>query len=1630
MITTFTHLTSRLAKICRASTAAIIFIIASQLVSHAQSVPLRRPISPEKPMWLIHIDTWNYADPQKIIDLIPEDIRPYVVMNISISINHNETTGKWLQTEYAYETAKSWLRTCAENRMWAMIQQSSGGFQHFSDFDLRVYEEFYRDYPNLIGYNYAEQFWGYDDIWSVSWTQRMAHFTNLMKLNQKYGGYLTVSWCGPGWGANLNPVAMMKRNPEFAAVCKQSPENFILCEKFTSTYGFSDIESTALGTYLSGFSGQYGIRFDDTGWSGIDGERDGDPDDEFNPASGAAPILEHMMLTGQTVMDGPELIWTQSIRTMNNGQTADGYTMRQFEYFPQLSNISMDIFRKVLDGTVRILNRKEVIDRSKLVIINDVTSGSDQDKYSSPLNLFEGLYRMDGDGNLFDNKYWFKKSGRYPAIPTVFQLSDTDANSFQVKVNKSDYAARWPTIAAKTAEFNTLFPQEYTGDLYVGRSENGWITYNPYKENKTASATIPLKYNTCESVQLTYSHFSTGVIKEFSNKLTFYLTNFESPNASLKTDVIKIYGASSEPTYSFSDRASHQPSVITKSWENGILTLNVAHNGPLDITVNCAGTATGRLTSYKTVPVLTPEKPAVYTGTLQYEAENFDSKNIAGNVTSGVNAGIRNYSAQGYLRFGTNAAASIRKKITAILPGNYQLQTKYSASAGEVTSVDLYVNGVKVATPVFVKTANDSEWNINTQNVTLKAGENTIMFSSNRTGTYGINFDNITVSGSSVTRYDFSKDIAGTVAVDPPAAMITLLSGTAGVVSYTDGTNITSNVIKAYSGGATNGTGVASLDLFPGTADYSVTWKEYSGTTGSKKGILMRASNTVGTSSYAAGLKQGYLFATLVNSDGTVTLQPYISGPAGISLQKTHTSTFSLAANSPRWYRATAKGSLLKFECSKDSINWEGGEATSFTDNSYRGGTSQLVWGLGSDDFSGMLDNITFHSPNLAVSKLTLSGFEYQNQGPSASQAFSISGRSLLGAATVTAPAGFEISLNTVTGYNSSINLPLTADSIAVTNVYVRLKAGLAANRYQGDISVASGSTLQTVAVTGNVIVINSKLYNFSNDVATTSASTPPAADVSVAANNGATAGVASYTDASNKTSNYLRPYGGGLRNATGALDLNLFDDAADYSVVWKQIIGSAGNDYKVGMLLRGNAPPGGDNTGYVQGLKQGYLFIVYNNGSASPARSEFRIYKSTAATSLSMLTNVGVNTHAPAVGQPIWYRASATGSNPILKIEYSTDSITWVTGASTSDATAPFTNGSTQLVWGLAAANWDSYVDNITHLAVQMPTALLPQTITFNAIPTRSISSGDFSPGATASSGLTVSYTSSNSDVAVVVNGMIQIRGAGSTEITASQPGDGRYSAATPVVQTLVVSDRFMLPANNFTVKVSDEVCSTGNDGKISITATENMAYKANITINGTNTILPFRATLDIPSLNAGNYKVCITVDGQADYSQCFNLTVREPQPLSMYSMVKSADNTVVLNLSGSERYFIQINDQSYQATTSSVTLPLTEGLNQICVSTEKECQGTIEKSIFISNGYTVYPNPFDQNVFINMGNDNSSTAQITLTDLSGSRKYRAIQQVENGLVQVNLANLPQGMYIINVKTTLTESSSKILKQ
>ncbi|MFW5981832.1 MAG: glycoside hydrolase family 98 domain-containing protein [Halanaerobiaceae bacterium] len=740
---------------------SVLVILVSGVV-YGQS-DFRRPISPQEPAWLIHIDTWNWADPQKIIDLVPEDIRPYVIFNISLSVNWSEEEEKWMTVQYGYETAKSWIRTLADNQMWAMIQPSSGGQSHFpdydetKDYDSTLYGEFFQDYPNFLGFNYCEQFWGFDQSgFTPSAIERWEHLANLLELSNKYGGYLVVTFADNQWNADINPLAMLKRSPTFREAAENYSENYIHTEKHTQQAYKFDHESVALGLYLSGYSGQYGIRYDETGWTDADGEHD-----NYTLATGIAAHLERLMLAGATIIDGPELIWRENFRELSTATTDDGYTTRRWGTFPQFENISVDIFRKILDGTIRIPSRKEVIDRTKVLIINDINVDGDKwslesmyynedDRYRSPKTLFEGLYRMEDDGNRSENKSFFKKTGRYPAIPVAYGLNDNLANEFQIQVNSSDYSNRWPDIDSKVNEFNSLFPQEYTGDIYAGRQENGWVIYNPFKNGQTSRGKIPFKYNSSEYMEINLPQYTAGVVKEYPDSLTFYLNNFDNIlDTDLKTSTIKIYGSDSQPDFSYQDRGTdyQTDSKISSDWSNGVFTLTVKHNGPVDIKVNASGSESDRLTEFTSAPVTPPEEPPFYTGPRQYEAEHWDYRNILNNVSNGIEGDILNYTGQGYMKFGADSKARARAIVNAPEKGRYILKTRYSVR-DDISTIDLYVNGSKVVTPTFKKSETLSDWAINTQEIELKEGKNTIEFRANASGESTMYFDNLVLIGN------------------------------------------------------------------------------------------------------------------------------------------------------------------------------------------------------------------------------------------------------------------------------------------------------------------------------------------------------------------------------------------------------------------------------------------------------------------------------------------------------------------------------------------------------------------------------------------------------------------------------------------------------------------------------------------------------------------------------------------------------------------------------------------------------------------------------------------------------------------------------------------------------------------
>ena len=711
----------------------ILLLAVTTLSAHAQE---RRPIDNEHPLWFIHIDVWNSADPQKIIDLIPEDIKPYVCMNLSLSCQYDKERNIYKMPRCAVRTYKSWASVCQQNGLWFTCQPASGGHTHIQDNDLETFEYFFKRYPNFLGWNYAEQFWGFDeagDKSSSTQSTRWALFAKLVEMSHRYGGFLTISFCGNIWSHGLNPNGEMKREPKLLEACKKYPEAILWLYKYTTSTCFYNNESVSIAPFISGLAKNYGVRYDNCGWNGAMEALIGKDKCKYPVAAGVGTVMEQTGINGGAVWDGPELIWTEDFHNLNP-TWADGYSRRQWETYPGFQKVWIDMFRKVIDGKLRIPSRAEVVGRTKVVVVDDVNvSDDDAVKYASWGSLYDGLYKQDdptnrGNGQWENNLCYFKKTGRYATIPVTLELYDDLAKSIPVKVMRSQSAEGWNSLQAKVAEFNAQYPEVSSGDLFVARNDNQLVTYTPYtylNSKTTAEATIPLQYNTCQELKLTYGKLSSGLIHEYGDHIDFYLNNTRTDTTTVTNDIITVKGATTQPTYSLTKR-QQATCTVTPSWDaaTASYTLTVSHQGPVDISIQCAGSASRTATAPAPSHLPVPKQPEKSRLPLIIEAEDMDTKNVQ-NVAltnSGWYAvGMYDYAGNGFVEMGTNQAGSLRHQQSFPEAGDYTITVRYTSpsTSGYMTAV---VNG-EYRTVNIERTAT-SEWRKATFQATLKAGIN------------------------------------------------------------------------------------------------------------------------------------------------------------------------------------------------------------------------------------------------------------------------------------------------------------------------------------------------------------------------------------------------------------------------------------------------------------------------------------------------------------------------------------------------------------------------------------------------------------------------------------------------------------------------------------------------------------------------------------------------------------------------------------------------------------------------------------------------------------------------------------------------------------------------------------------
>lgn len=135
------------------------------------------------------------------------------------------------------------------------------------------------------------------------------------------------------------------------------------------------------------------------------------------------------------------------------------------------------------------------------------------------------------------------------------------------------------------------------------------------------------------------------------------------------------------------------------------------------------------------------------------------------------------------------------------------------------------------------------------------------------------------------------------------------------------------------------------------------------------------------------------------------------------------------------------------------------------------------------------------------------------------------------------------------------------------------------------------------------------------------------------------------------------------------------------------------------------------------------------------------------------------------------------------------------------------------------------------------------------------------------------------------------------------------------------------------------------------------------------------------------------------------------------------------MVKLTGFSTYKIDLNGESYKTNQSQITLTLKEGLNDLTVKTEADCQGIYEDKILVSTSQIYFTNPVTNELKIE-GDFIGKPISYSLVSSSAQRIIeKSFQATENSIV-IPMANLSDGIYFFTINYSAKTEQLKIIKQ
>lgn len=363
----------------------------------------------------------------------------------------------------------------------------------------------------------------------------------------------------------------------------------------------------------------------------------------------------------------------------------------------------------------------------------------------------------------------------------------------------------------------------------------------------------------------------------------------------------------------------------------------------------------------------------------------------------------------------------------------------------------------------------------------------------------------------------------------------------------------------------------------------------------------------------------------------------------------------------------------------------------------------------------------------------------------------------------------------------------------------------------------------------------------------------------------------------------------------------------------------------------------------------------------------------------------------------------------------------------STSSTTTSGAGAYSISVSGGSAINYDfEYVSGT--LIIQKA----DQFLTFDALDSRTIGDVDFELTAMSSSGLEITYTSSDESVATISGNTISIVGVGTTTITASQSGNDNYETASAIDQTLTVLEDMNLQSQTITFEaLTDQVY--GND-PFELNATSSSGLAVSYTSSDERLVVVSGNTVSI--LGAGNVMITALQAGDDTFAAATEI--------SRQLVISKAELTIAANdqsiMPGDEIPVFSLSYTGLIGDDTSETLDelpraATEATSESPVGTyEIILSGgqdnnyelilvngvlTIEEALTVDlseSGNLVYPNPVSHQLFIDLREQSRELFnELKVFDLQG--KLLKSVGVKSKTTILDVSDLPNGVLLIRLK-------------